>query len=198
MYTTHSRVLEVMVKHASGIWAVGNIATLIRLYSLDLYCSIIRILTGRRRRRSSLFQSLSNLASGALVSAMGASHHKDKSNVSHSGSEDEKDTHNNKNSIPRNASTESDISVKLCIAPEPEDVEFEITVEGNTNQAFKFDEQSIETYTQSKEQGNKEIEVKHEVSKINYDTHRLNVSNYKLSPVYLCLFLMLITTNICN
>lgn len=100
-----------------------------------------------RRRRSSLFQSLTSLASVALVSAMGSSPISDRGHVSSSSeSEDEKDDTKETNKFQRFDSEDSDMSVKFTIAPEPEDVEFEIKVDGHTNKALTFDDNSILKY----------------------------------------------------
>ncbi|XP_045177159.2 uncharacterized protein LOC123537489 isoform X2 [Mercenaria mercenaria] len=108
-----------------------------------------------RRRRSSLFQSLTSLASVALVSAMGSSPKLEPDNVSSSESEDELDKELKE--IPRTDSTGSDMSVKFVLSPEPEDVEFEIKVQGEQNEAFTFDEKEIQKYNKS-EEGNKKPE----------------------------------------
>ncbi|XP_052798096.1 uncharacterized protein LOC128230117 isoform X1 [Mya arenaria] len=86
-----------------------------------------------RRRRSSLFQSLTSLASVALVSAMGALPRPEAEQVSSSESEDELKL--SPTSLPRTDSTASMDVFSIT----PEEAEMEIRVE-QTNKAFTFDE----------------------------------------------------------
>lgn len=92
-----------------------------------------------RRRRSSLFQSLSSLASVALVSAMGSAPPHERDNVS-SSSESEDELPVSPDSLARSDSVPSTLA--LTLSPEPEDVCMEIEV-GRTNQAFTFNELDV-------------------------------------------------------
>lgn len=111
-----------------------------------------------RRRRSSLFQSLTSLASVALVSAMGSSPKLAKDEISSSESEDENKNVKSVPTLPRADTCESDLGVSFTISPEPEDVEYEIEVKGKKNKAFTFDEEDIEKFNKSAPQGNKKPE----------------------------------------
>lgn len=97
-----------------------------------------------RRRRSSLFQSLTSLASVALVSAMGSATNLEKDNVSGSDSDgddqkdldDKIDVRNNK-AVSREDSVESGV-LSFSVSPESE-----APSTGHANKAFEFDDETI-------------------------------------------------------
>ncbi|KAH3890347.1 uncharacterized protein LOC127851559 isoform X2 [Dreissena polymorpha] len=99
-----------------------------------------------RRRRSSLFQSLTSLASVALVSAMGSRPPNAADRLSSSSESDDEDM----TSLPTTdgGRRQSDCSTaSVVLSTEPADLDYEITVRGDRiNGAFNFDDESVSKY----------------------------------------------------